>query len=108
MEGDKTSQTKYRFDVQYSDDANSETIPSFSFKYTTAIAGDQTVAWTTLQPDNTYVVDNGNAVNYITDMSWTDGDGYSVTLNYTTDGADYFKIKLGNVEDRLKAFKDSN
>jgi hypothetical protein len=112
MEGDKTSSTKYRFDVQYADDADNETIDNFTFTYAGNIAGDAangTVkTWNNLQAANTYTVDNGNSVNYVTAMSWTDGDGKIVTLSYGNGSEDYFKITINGVEDRIKAFKDSN
>jgi hypothetical protein len=111
MEWDKTSQTKYRFDIQYSDDAVNETITNFEFGFATSLAPQG--VWSTLQSNNTYVVDNGNAVNYVDTMEWTDWDGYTVKLSYSTkagytEGQDFFKIKVGNIEDRIKAYKDSN
>ena len=109
MQGDKTSQTKYRFDIKYSDDADNQSINEFKFTFTNDVpwTSSKNKVWSNLQAENTYTVDNGTGVNNVTSMSWTDADGYVTTLNYAG-GEDYFKVKVWDVEDRIKAYKDSN
>ena len=63
--------------------------------------------WTNVQPDTNYKVDNNkDAVNYVTEIEWTDGDGYTVTLDYEN-YKDFFKTN-GSSEDRLRAYRDAD
>ena len=107
MAGNKESETKYTFDIEYSDNANTETIPELYFTYTHDIewaddSGDTVKKWTNLQEGKSYSVDNiADTVNYVTDIHYVDGDGNNVYLDYGH-YEDFFKV--GNDEARLRAY----
>ncbi len=107
------SETKYTFDIEYSDDASKETIQSVTFTYADGKAGNNPEVWTNVQEDKEYSTDNSSASAYnVTKVEYIDGDDKKVTLTYPTDinnlgetdYPDYFKV--GSNEDRLKAYKD--
>ena len=106
MAGNKDSDTKYVFDIEYSDDANSETIKEVTFTY--ANDGSESKAaetWTNVQADKTYTTPNKkDHVFYVSQISWTDGDNQTVTLTYDQN-KDFFKTNWSN-EDRLRAYAD--
>ncbi len=113
MKGKDESETKYTFDIEYSDDASKETIQSITFTYASGKAGNNPETWTNVQEDKEYSTDNSSTSAYnVTKVEYIDGDGKKVTLTYPadvnnlgeTDYPDYFKV--GSNEDRLKAFKD--
>jgi hypothetical protein len=93
MAGNKDSDTKYVFDIEYSDDANSETIKTVTFTYATdGNANPKTSeTWDNVQAGKTYSTPNlKDRVFYVSQISWTDGDNQTVTLTYDQN-KDFFK-----------------
>jgi hypothetical protein len=89
MRGDKQSETKYTFDIEYSDNVTNEKVDSVTFTYATGKAPE---TWTNVQEDKEYATDNDSNKAYNVDIvSYTDGDGNIVTLSQG-DYPDYFKI----------------
>ncbi len=110
MAWNKDAETKYRFDIEYADDAIAETISGVTFTYekglpawSDEVSGTGThKTWSNVQADKNYTVDNWTTANYVTEISWTDGDGKTVTLSYAKNN-DFFKTN-GTNEDRLRAY----
>jgi hypothetical protein len=110
MAWNKDAETKYRFDIEYADDAVAETISSVTFEYekglpawSDEVSGTGThKTWSNVQADKNYTVDNWTTANYVKEISWTDGDGKTVTLTYANNN-DFFKTN-GTSEDRLRAY----
>ena len=113
MSGNKDSDTKYVFDIDYSDNAGKETVDvTFDFGAVRSYAEDgETIligedeTWTNVQDGKTYSTPNvKDKVFYVTTISWTDGDGYKVLIPYEGN-EDFFKTN-GSNEDRLRAYAD--
>lgn len=85
---DGTSSTKYTFNVDYSDNINSETIQTLKITY---VDGAGSREWWNVVAGDTYTTANEDSASDGKVISYTDGDGNSYTIDYD-DYPDYFRV----------------
>ena len=86
--GEKTSFTKYTFDIEYSSNINSETIQGLTITY--ADDGVSKV-WDNVVDGDTYTTTNIEDASDAVLISYSDGDGNGYEIDYDT-YPDYFKV----------------
>ena len=85
---DGTSTTKYTFDVEYSDNANSQTITGLQFTYADSATG---TLWANVVEWETYTTTNNTSASDASIIEYRDGDGNYVNIDYAT-YPDYFRV----------------